>query len=54
LKIDPNANLCNQVIEDRLLSDEYYLETLPRRTDRKRISRSQEEDDREGGLLKRK
>jgi hypothetical protein len=48
-KIDRNANLCNQVIQDRLLSDEYYLETLPEQTNRKRISRSQEDDDPKGG-----
>ena len=45
---------CNQAILDRLLSEEYYIETLPKRTDRKRISRSQEDNDREGGLLKTK
>jgi hypothetical protein len=48
-KIGHNSNLCNQVIQDRLLSNEYYLETLPKRTDRKRISSSQEDVDHEVG-----
>ncbi len=39
---DTNSHVCNRAILDRLLSEEYYQETLPKRSERKRISRSQE------------
>ena len=37
---DTNSHVCNRAILDRLLSEEYYQETLPKRSDRVRHKRS--------------